>query len=149
MTPAKKKGENEAAEFLNNLTEFLGDTEGQNLKDIKKELIEEGVNVDKIITNVKRMVQLKISESKRAWLKEAPAMQAAMLDKLNNIHVEMPQESSKLREIIKDIVGRGENKELVFAFRNFNDLPDDDLRKLYLDYLKLLSLNQENDEKNS
>lgn len=149
MTPAKKKSESEAAEFLNNLTEFLGDAEGQNLEDIRKELIEEGVNVDKIITNVKKMVQEKISESKRAWLKEAPAQLSAMLDKLSTIPSEIPQESSKLREIIKTIVGRQENKELALAFRNFNDLPDDDLKKLYIDYLKLLSLKKENDEKKS
>lgn len=147
MTPAKKKKKNEAVEFLNNLTEFLGDAQGQNPVDIRNELIEEGINVDRIIINAKKMVQDKISESKRAWLKEAPAQRVAMLDKLSDIHLEIPAESSKLREIVKGIVGLGENRELTIAFRNFNELPDDDLRKLYVDYLKLLSLKKNDEEK--
>jgi hypothetical protein len=56
---ANKKKNSKAAEFLDNLTEFLGNAEGQNSKDIRKELIEEGIDVDGIINKVKKIVQAK------------------------------------------------------------------------------------------
>lgn len=149
MTPAKKKDGGEAAEFLDNFCEFLGDTDDQTPEEIRAELIAEGINVDKMITNVQSMVKTKISEAKRAWLRDAPAKRVAILEKLNAIVPETFLSIAEIKENFKQLISSGENRELALAFRNFNQLTDDDLRKVYTDYLKLISVKKEIYEKKS
>lgn len=149
MTPAGNRDGREAAEFLNDFCEFLGDTDDQTPEEIRAELIAEGIDVDKMVTTAQSMVKAKISESKRAWLKNAPAQRLTMLEKLNSITQGIPLTISEIREKVEGIAGSGENREIAFAFRNFDQLSDDDLIKLYSDYVKLLSLKKDIDEKKS
>lgn len=148
MTPAEKKDGGEAAEFLKNFCEFLSDTEDQTPEEIKAELIAEGIDVDKMITNVQGMVKKKISEAKRAWLKEASAKRSAWLQKLDAIAPESSLSIAEIKEKVKQLVSSG-NSELAVAFRNFNKLTDDDLRQVYSDYVQLLELKKDSDEKKS
>jgi hypothetical protein len=148
MTPAGKKDGGEAAEFLNNFCDFLENTEDQVPEEIRAELIAEGIDVDEMIANVQSMVKEKISESKRAWLKEAPAKRFQLLEKLNTIATQQLS-VAEIKERVKQLASSGESRELAVAFKNFNQLTDDDLRKLYSDYVKLLNMKKEIDEKKS
>jgi hypothetical protein len=58
MTPHKS----EDSVFIHNLFEFLGETEGQDLDDIKNELREEGIDVDAFVTKVKGVITQKSKE---------------------------------------------------------------------------------------
>ena len=147
MTPAKKKDGGEAAEFLKNFCEFLSDTDDQTPEEIRAELIAEGIDVDKMIVNAQRMIKDQISEAKRAWLKEAPVKRFGLLERLNAVVPENSLSISEIREKIKQLVSSGVSGELSVAFRNFNKLTDDDLRQVYSDYIQLLNLKKDSDEK--
>ncbi len=149
MTPAGKKNRGEAAEFLNNFCEFLGDTDDQTPEEIRAELIAEGIDVAKMITNVQSMVKAKISESKRAWLRDAPAKRIAMLEKLSSLAPETSLTIAEIKEKITQLIKSGESGEFAVAFRNFSQLADDDLRKIYSEYIQLFGLKKEADEKKS
>ncbi len=147
MTPAGKKKGGEAAEFLKNLCEFLSNTDDLTPEEVRAELIEEGIDVDKMISKADSMVKAKISDEKRAWLREAPAKRISMLEKLNSIAPEASLTIADIKDKITQLVKSGKAKEFALAFRNFNQLSDDDLRKIYSDYIQLLNLKKETNEK--
>ena len=147
MTSAGKKDGKDAAQFIRNFCDFLGDTEDLKSEEIKAELIAEGVDIDKLVTNVQTMVKVRIAESKRAWLKEAPAKRAEILNRLQSMAPEKTLNIAEIREKVKQLISTGTNREFAVAFKNYDHLSDDDLRKLYSDYLKLLSLKKITDEK--
>jgi len=60
-----------AIEFLDNLFEFLGDSEGLTEEEITAELREEGIDVDRIVAEVHNFIQMKKDEQRLAWQKEA------------------------------------------------------------------------------
>lgn len=141
MTLGKKKGRNESTIFLDNLTEFLGDSEGQDLNDIKNELCEEGIDVDAFVTKVKGQITKKSAEAKRAWIAKAKAGQAAALKKMNEFILDIPKDAATLKEKIKQLIA---GKELAGAyFRNYKDMPYEDLRKLYEDYMRLQQMKED------
>lgn len=148
MTPGKKRGRSEASIFLDNLSEFLGETEGQDLDDIKNELREEGIDVDAFVNKAKKVIAQKSSEAKRSWITKAKAGHAAALKKMDAIILDIPDNVAALREKIKQLVS---GKQPAGAyFRNYKDMPYDDLKKLYEDYMKLEHLkDNEDDEGNS
>jgi DNA-directed RNA polymerase subunit F len=135
MTPHKKKGRSEASVFLDNLSEFLGETEGQDLNDIKRDLCEEGIDADAFVAKVKGVIAQKSSEAKRSWITKAKAGHAATLEKLNEFIPDIPADAAALKERIKQLMT---GEQLVGAyFRNYKDMPYEDLRKLYEDYMRL------------
>lgn len=144
MTPGKKKGRSESTVFLDNLSEFLGDSEGQDLNDIKNELREEGIDVDAFVTKVKGMIAKKSSEAKRDWITRAKAGQAAALKKMNEFILDVPEDAVALKEKIKQLIT---GKELAGAyFRNYKDMPYEDLRKLYEDYMRLQQMKEDDED---
>ena len=147
MTPAKKRGRGEASDFLDNLSEFQGDSEGQDINDLKRELREEGIAIDAFVTSVKDMIAVKSSEAKRSWMAQAKAGRAAALEKMKECEPDHPADYSALIEKIKQIINGGENRELAGAyFRNLKDMPYEDLKKLYGDYLKLQHLKKKKED---
>ncbi len=141
MIPDKRKGRSEASVFLDNLSEFLGAAEGQDLNEIKNELQEEGIDVEAFVTKVKGMIAVKSAEAKRSWITEAKVGRVAALEKMKECKLDIPEDPATLMEKIKQIITGGESKELVGVyFRNLKDMPYEDLKKLYEDYLKLQHL---------
>jgi hypothetical protein len=141
MNPAKRRGRSEASDFLDNLSEFLGDSEGQDLSDLKSELREEGIDIDTFVTKVKDIIAVKSAEAKRSWIMEAKTGRASALEKMKECKPEIPEGVPALIEKIKQIITGGESGELAGAyFRNLKDMPYEDLKKLYEDYLKLQHL---------
>jgi hypothetical protein len=146
MTPEKKRGRNEASDFLDNLSEFLGDSEEQDLIDLKNELREEGMDIDAFVTKVKGLIATKSAEAKRSWMTEAKAGRVSALEKMKECKPEIPKDVPALIEKIKQIAG-GESGELAGAyFRNLTDMPYEDLKKLYEDYLKLQQVKKKDDK---
>ncbi len=148
MTPHKKKGRSEASVFLDNLAEFLGETEGQDVKDIKDELREEGIDVDAFVAKVKGVIAQKSSEAKRSWITKAKAGHAAALEKLNEFIPDIPEDTAALKDKIRQLIS---SEQLSGAyFRNFKEMPYEDLKKLYEDYLRLRHLREKKgDDENS
>jgi hypothetical protein len=148
MTPLKRKGRNEASVFLDNLSEFLGATEGQDLNDVKSELREEGIDVDAFVTKVKKVITHKSSEAKRSWMAKAKEGHAAALEKMNKIVLDIPKDAEALREKVRQLIS-GRQPAGAY-FRNYKDMPYDDLKKLYEDYMRLEHLKEKKeDEGNS
>lgn len=148
MTPDKKKGRSEAAIFLDNLADFLGGSEEESVDQVKRELLQDGIDIEALVVRVKGIVNAKLSEAKRTWLKEAPAKRSALMEKLNSFSDEIPKDVITLRKIIKHLMEIDEEREFASAFfRNFTALPDEDLKALYLDYLRLKKMkeNKSND----
>lgn len=153
MTPEKKKkGRSEAAVFLDNFTDFLGDTEGQNLMDIKNELREEGIDVDAFVSKVKGLIAAKSSEAKRSWIEKAEAGRIAALEEINALAKNVPKDISALKEKIRQLLTGPESGKLAGAhFRNYQSMTDEDIRGLYADYLMLMQMTEkkETDDKDS
>lgn len=148
MTSRKGKGRSEASVFLDNLTEFLGETEGQDLKDIKDELREEGIDVDAFVAKVKGVIEQRSSEAKRSWITKAKAGHAAALEKMNKIVLDIPKDAEALRKKVRQLIS-GRQPAGAY-FRNYKDMPYDDLKKLYKDYMRLEHLKEKKkDEGNS
>lgn len=147
MTPDKRKGRSEASIFLDNLSEFLGAAEGQDLNEIKSELREEGIDVEAFVTKVKGMIAVKSAEAKRSWLEEAKVGRAAALEKMKGYKPDSPKDPATLIEKVKQIIAGGESRELAGVyFRNLKDMPYEDLKKLYEDYLKLQYLKKKKED---
>ncbi len=147
MTPGKKKGKSEGSVFLDNLSEFLGDSEGQEVDDIRTELREEGIDIAAFVTKVKGMIEAKTSEAKRSWITEAKAGRVVALAKMKKCKPDIPEDTATLIEKIKQIIKRGESGELAGAyFSNLKDMPYEDLKKLYEDYLKLQHLKKKKED---
>jgi hypothetical protein len=103
MNPAKRRGRSEASDFLDNLFEFLGDSEGQDLSDLKSELREEGIDVDAFVTKVKGMIATKSAEAKRSWITESKAGRVSALEKMKECKPEIPESVPALKEKIKQM----------------------------------------------
>ncbi len=147
MTPDKKRGRNEASDFLDKLSEFLGDSEEQDLSDLKSELREEGIDIDAFVTKVKGMIAIKSAEAKRSWLTEAKAGRISALEKMKECKPEIPDNVPALLEKIKQLIAGSKSTELAGAyFRNLKDMPYEDIKKLYEDYLKLRHIKKEKDD---
>jgi len=148
MTPRKKKGRNEASVFLDNLSEFLGATEGQDLNDIKSELREEGIDVDAFVNKAKEEIAQKSSEAKRSWIAKAKAGHAVALERINKIVLDIPKDAEALRGNVRRLISGRQTAGAYF--RNYKDMSYDDLKKLYEDYMRLEHLKEkEEDEGNS
>ncbi len=151
MTPEKKRGRSEAAVFLDNFTDFLGDTEGQNLVDIKNELREEGIDVDAFVSKVKGLIVAKSAEAKRSWLGKAQAGRTAALEEINSLTKDIPRDISALKDKIRQLLVGPSGKLAGTHFRNYQNMTDEDIRGLYADYLMLMQMKEkkEADDKGS
>lgn len=147
MTPEKRRGRSEASDFLDNLSEFLGDSEGQDINALKSELREEGIDIDAFVTRVKGMIAVKSAEAKRSWMTQAKAGRAAVLEKIKEFKPDMPADYSALIEKIQQLITGGESRAMAGAyFRNLKDMPYEDLKRLYEDYLKLQYLKKKKED---
>ena len=147
MTSNNHKPSDNNKAFLDRLTDFLGDSEGQSKEDVKAELRREGIEIDDMTNNVKTMINQKIGEMKRQWISDAPKLRSKLLKQIESHKDDITADMSKIKEKINEIMGVGEYREQANAFfRNFNELPDEEVRQLYRDFMNLIDL-QKNDSK--
>ena len=147
MTSNNHKPSEDNKAFLDRLTDFLGDSEGQSKEEVKAELRKQGIKIDDMTNNVKTMINQKIGEMKRRWIIDAPKLRSKLLKQMESHQDDITADISKIREKIKEIMGVGEYREQAHAFfRNFNEMSDDELRQLYRDFMDLIDL-QKNDSR--
>jgi hypothetical protein len=128
MTSNNHKPSDNNKAFLDRLTDFLGDSEGQSKED-------------------ETMINQKIGEMKRQWISDAPKLRSKLLKQIESHKDDITADISKIKERINEIMGVGEYREQANAFfRNFNKLPDEEVRQLYRDFMNLIDL-QKNDSK--
>ena len=147
MTLKKHKPSEDDKAFVDRLTDFLGDSEGQSKEEIVVELRKQGIKIDDMTNNVKTMINQKIGEMKRQWLIDAPKLRSKLLKQMESYQDDITADISKTKEKIKEIMGVGKYREQANVFfRNFNEMPDDEVRQLYKDFMNLITL-QKNDSK--
>jgi len=145
MNSNNHKPSEDSKAFFERLTDFLGDSEGQSKEEVKAELREQGIKIDDMTTNIKAIIDQKVGEVRRRWILDAPKLRSNILKQMESHQDELIADISKIREKIKEIMGVGEYREPAHAFfRNFNELSDDELRQLYIEFITLIHL-QEND----
>lgn len=64
MTSKNHKLSEDAKAFLDRLTDFLGDSEGESIEDVKSELRKQGIKIDDMTDNIKTMINQKIGKRK-------------------------------------------------------------------------------------
>ncbi len=141
MASNNHKESEESKIFLDNLTDFLGDSEEQTKEEVITELRDKGIDIDSIISNCKIMINEKIGEAKRQWLIDAPTLRNQMQKQIESYQEGMPEDVTTLKLKIKEMMESGEYREQAVAcFRNFHKMTDDDLRNLYKDFVILIDL---------
>lgn len=148
MASKHHKDSDESIKFLDSLTDFIGRSEDQTTEDVKTELRHQGVDIDTAISKCKIMINEKIGETKRQWMIDAPKLREKIQKRLDSYQDAIPTDINKLKEKVKELMSGGEYREqATVCFRNFNAMTDDDLRKLYTDFMNLIHL-QEDDSHN-
>jgi len=131
--------------FIDLFTDFLGNTEGESKEDIKVELKKQGIDVEYIINNVKKLINTKIDERKRQWMIDAKKIRNKMREQIESFKEDIPEDISTIKEKIKQLMTHSEYSDQALAFfRNYNEMTDTELKQLYKDFLKLLSLQKNN-----
>lgn len=143
MTSNNHKPSEDDKAFLDHLTDFLGNSEGQSKEEVKAELRQQGIEIDDMTNTVKAMINEKIGEMKRHWIIDAPKLRDTLMKQLESYQDDIPADITKLKEKIKEFMGAIEYREPAHAFfRNYNELTDDELRQLYRDFMDLIHLQQ-------
>jgi hypothetical protein len=141
MASKYHKESQESMRFIDRLTDFLGTSEGQTNEEVKAELREQGIDIDKMLLQTKEMINQMVAAKKMEWLQDAPRIWEEMRKQIEADNAQMPHDIQTIKEKIKELLGIGEQQQEAFAFfRNFDKLNDDDLRQLYRDYIHLLNL---------
>lgn len=149
MTPKNHKPSDDSKAFLDCLTDFLGNSEGQSKEEVIVELRKQGIEIDDMTSNIKAMINQKIGEMKRHWLINAPKLRDKLLKQMESYQPDIPADINKLKAKIEELMRAGKYREqAVVCFRNFNEMTDDDLRQLYADFLNLIQLQKDDSQDN-
>ena len=106
------------SEFMDRLTDFLGDSEGMTAEEVKQELREEGIDIDALTIKVKKMIKEKIMVAK---YEQHPMETKAREDIKKTIDETIEQEKCFLDFMDIIFEGKKDNFDLSdmrFAFRN-------------------------------
>jgi hypothetical protein len=140
MASKDHKESKESMRFLDRLTDFLGTSEEQTKDEVKADLRDQGVDIDKMLIRGKEMIRQTIAAKKLQWLHDATRIREEMrkqieVDDQERVNIQT------IKEKIKEWLGVGEQQEqALLFFRNFEQLNDDDLREIYKEYMQLLNL---------
>ncbi len=141
MASKEDKETKESIRFLDRLTDFLGTSEEQTKEEVKAELREQGVDIDRMLVRGKEMIRQTIAAKKLQWMQDAALIREQMRKQIEADKSEVPKDMQTIKEKIKEWLGLGEQQpEALVFFRNFEKLNDDDLRELYKEYMQLRKL---------
>ncbi|MFQ6043790.1 MAG: hypothetical protein ACE5PV_23295 [Candidatus Poribacteria bacterium] len=138
-----KKAPGTTSEFLDRLTELLTNLPDRSTEELKDDLRVEGINPERIVNRVKRLVDAKLDESRLAWLEQARQERAAMLERLREVPSDSPDTLRGIREKISEILsgmwGQQAQRYAHAHFRKLEEVTLNDLKDL-LDDLKRLEI---------
>lgn len=132
--------------FLNALTDALGRSEGQSPEDIKRDLEEDGVNVDSLMRDIMSDIKDISMKAKREHLDSVRErrldMESEKNDWLTKIRAFTKEEILERIELLVDKLG----PEVSYSCREFESKNTDDLRAMLEDLeLALQRKKMEND----
>lgn len=143
MTSKNHKHEDNKA-FLDRLTDFLGDSEGQSTEEVKAELRKQGIEIDDMTNNIKALINEKIGEIKRQWMFDAPKLRDKLQKQIESFQENIPMDITIIKAKIKEIMELSEYRDQSLAFfRNFDEMTDDEMRQLYKDFIDLMNLQRD------
>jgi hypothetical protein len=127
--------------FLDRLSDFLGDTEEETIEEVKQSLIDEGVDPDKIIERGLRFVEEKKKSYRLRWRENAQKERERakrILSEHNNVSDNL--DGASLLDYVKQLLSY--NPQFAGAFRNFEEMTEDDLRRV-IRKIEILKNNKE------
>lgn len=149
MASKYHKESDESKKFLDSLTDFIGSSEDQTTEEVITDLQNQGVDIDTVISKCKKMIDEKIGEAKRQWMIDAPKLREKIQKQLESYQDNIPADINKLKEKIKELMSGGEYRDqAIVCFRNFNELPDDEQKQLYADFIALIQMQKDESKDN-
>ncbi len=121
--------------FWNNLFESLGESEGQTKEEIIEELKEDGIDVERVIANVKKFIQMKKDEQRLAWQKKAREEREKKLKLLKDLKSNINSEE-RIKQILTENTSLTENQIAIF-YKRFKTLSEKDKESVIEDELLL------------
>ena len=133
MKNKNSKSDVKANNFIDTLTSALGNSEGQSVEEVKQELIEDGVNVDQVLKNLKKRVKHHSQAANKKRLDFARSNRLAS-------DIETESTARKLsewtREKLTNEIEEISNllgPELSVSYRDLNESKTEDLVTMLLD----------------
>ena len=129
-----KKGQ-KALKFVKNLFEFLADPSDLTEEELDEELKREGVDIDKIVSNVLNFIQMKKDEQRLAWQEEAREKREKELNLFREI-----EDSLKTEEDFKNYLSPKtslSDSEISIYYRRLKEISEKDKKSLIKDKIIL------------
>lgn len=127
----KKKELQKADRFFEKLVEFASDCGGQSDDELKRELKNDGIDIDGLIARVQATVRKNLEQEQLQWQEKARQEQQAMIERHRSMSwgaiVAMTREQiiSAIQNLLKSVEG-----EFSVAYRNIDTIEDQSLEEL-------------------
>lgn len=131
----------EAQRFFDNLAEFVSDCSDQSTEELERELQQEGIDTDRLVQNVRGIVDTKLAEARLGWQREAKEKTQRIMEKLAAIPEKVTEVLSKA-DIIRRIQSLIEihGCQASVEYRNLQTMTDEDLHMTLKDLEELVAL---------
>lgn len=135
----EKKYSEEAREFVDNFIEFISDSADKSEADVDRVLLENGIDIKKLVQNVHGMVGDALEKERLAWQQKAITSRAANVEKYAKKNPLLSKlNKGELLGCINKIFQSGD-PDFSFAHRNLKpeNLSEDELRDILSEYEQL------------
>ncbi|MFC1833646.1 hypothetical protein ACFL2Q_02785 [Thermodesulfobacteriota bacterium] len=138
---------NDLMDILDKLAEALGDSDGQSLEEIQKDIEEEGVDYKAVMGRLTESVEVRLNELRRRTLDQARDNRIRTESVLERIRMEFATLSlSEKLARLKDLADTGHLSPSI-AYRDLSHENDEDLASIYEDAeLARIMANEQNSE---
>ena len=131
------------SEFLDKTTEFLTEEDDRDLEEIKKDLLAEGIDPERIIQRVRQLVAQRFEEHRLAWRSKAREERLAALQQVQNVKPDLTSLEivrNKINELLRLPHGGKAESQLQTYHRKLETVTENDLKGILkdLECLKLL-----------
>lgn len=131
------------SEFLDKTTEFLTKEDDRDLAEIKKDLLAEGIDPERMIQRVRQLVAQKFEEHRLAWRNKARKERLAALQQVQNVKPDLTSLEivrNKINALLRLPHGEKAELQLQTYHRKLETVTENDLKGILkdLECLKLL-----------
>lgn len=144
-----------ASQFLDRLTELLASLPDRSLEELKEDLRAQGIDPERVVERVERLVLSKLNEYRLRWQEQARRERRAILERLPDFTAKLPATRPELERTLAEIISRlwgpGAEAYAQAYFRKLDQVTENDLRSLLedLERLKLLEGLEEQEGKDA
>jgi len=136
----------ENREFLTALASFLMEEQETDVPTLKKELQEQGVDTERLLSRAKHLIDDQLSVRLKERRLIAQNASQAFLNQLENTKVKIPDKFQEVKDLLQKFTagefGGQLQEAAVGAFRKFEKATEQDLRTILEDLLKLKALKE-------